>query len=215
MPEPINTAIAYITPILFVAWIMLVVGRKSGLLRPDKTFRQIAVLLLAVPLALERTGGASVAQVALLLSPGYSALSMGLLVGLIMSEMWGRKVFTRKDWMLLSGFILLLSAFLYPSSLGITGYDAYWMGYRFSWVFAAVAAYTVVLAFIRSPMAWVLVFAILMFDLRLLPHSRNFFDYLVDGPLLLATIGAVIFRLVRRPRSQKPGTSSSSGYVTE
>jgi len=202
MSPAISRAIPYTVPVLLAALLLLVTGRRLGLIRQKSSFGQLAALLLAVPLALERTGGASIAQLALLLSPAYSALSIAILAGLIFSQFWDRPVFSRRDWALLLGFIMIVSAFLYPSVLGFGGYDAYSWGYRFSWVFAAVAAYTVLLIVLKSPVAWVLLFTIATFDLGLLPHSENFFDYLVDGPLLLASCGIVTVWLVRKLRNR-------------
>jgi hypothetical protein len=198
MPTAVNGSIPYIVPVLLVAWALLAALRRSGRMGKRPLLWQAAVLVLSVPLALERTGGTSVAEIMLTASPGYSVSSIAALIVLVLSELRGKALFDRNDWNIFFGFILLTSALVFLSTLGLAGYDVYAAGYGFSWIFVLAASGTVALVYRGSRVSWVLIAAIAAFNLKLLPHSQNFIDYLIDGPLFLVSLGAVFFMLIRK-----------------
>jgi len=201
MLEATRQASLYIVPVLLTAYALLRTGRaltglKSAILR-------FIVLLLAVPLALVKAGPLSITSVVLAISPGYSVASMGLLAVLIVSELRQKPNMHPGDWTIFFGFNIVLGGYLYLSVIGLAAYDAYPLGYGFSWVFVVTALYTLVLIVMRNPLALAYVIAIAAWDYHLLAHSRNFFDYIIDGPLFVFSVIGLVALVVRRTRASR------------
>jgi len=96
-------------------------------------------------------------------------------------------------------FSLVAGAGLYPMALGLTPWDPYSAGWGFSWLFVLMLLLTTVLLVLKNRFAWVLMAAILAYDLRLL-ESTNLWDYVVDPLWVLASGVALGWRIARGPR---------------
>jgi len=136
-------------------------------------------------------------------SPSCSIGSMVFLCIVLWPCLSGKALLAPVDFLLFSLWNVVLYLGLLASTLGFVTLDLYALGYHFSYLFAAVAALTLLLVFLRSPLAFIFILYIAAFDLRLLP-SANFFDYMTDSMLFILSLGYVAHRtlsLFYRPAS--------------
>ncbi len=148
----------------------------------------------AAVLAFFPFSGLSSAGYLLSVSPSFSIGSMALFIVILWKELGGRPLLTQKDFLLFCLWNVILSLLLFASALGFISPDIYALGYRPSVLFAVVCLLTVLLAFLRSPLALIFLAYIAAFDLGLLP-SPNFFDYMTDGLLFMISSGIVLYYL--------------------
>jgi hypothetical protein len=120
---------------------------------------------------------------------------------------FARPVFSPADWTACWSFGAIGSVALYPLALGLSRFDPYEWGWRFSPLFAIVAALTGWLLWKQNRFGLVLLVAVLAFHLRVL-ESTNYWDYLLDPMYGLISIVALVRRLVsadaRRRLQQGP-----------
>jgi len=83
-------------------------------------------------------------------------------------------------------FSLIAGAGLYPMALGLTRWDPYSAGWGFSWLFVLMFILTAVLLALKNRFAWVLMAAVVAYDLRVL-ESTNLWDYMIDPLWVMAS----------------------------
>ena len=100
-------------------------------------------------------------------------------------------------------FGLVLGVFLYPMSMGMTSFDPYVFGMKFSWLFLLFFILTILFFLKKNSFGIVLMICIFAYDLKLL-ESPNFWDYLIDPFFFIASVFmfvwqviALIFRSIR------------------
>jgi len=164
-----------------------------------RTSVRLLILLISIPLTLIKVGSLNIASFILTVSPGFSVVSMGFLAVLVVSELRGKPVMRQTDWIVFLGFNLILGGYLYLSVLGLSPYDAYAVGDSFSWIFISTAIFTIMLIIMKNPIAIFYVLSIAAWDYRMLAHSQNFFDYIMDGPLFIASVVGIMV-LIRKAR---------------
>ena len=155
----------------------------------------IATVMLLVPVQ----GLATARWVA-----GLNANFSGPLTGMLAAAVWqrglGRQMFAERDWIAGWSFGAVGSLTLYPLALGVSGFDPYEWGWRFSPLFVIVAALSSWLIWKKNRLGILLLVAVAAFHLRLL-ESGNYWDYLLDPFYGLVSLGAVIRRgLIGRSR---------------
>jgi hypothetical protein len=180
-----------------VTWCIAAFCRWTGLAkRPGPAGKAllgaVAALVSFVPFS-----GLSLADYLLSPAPGYSIGSMFFFVFVLSNDLFERPLLKSGDFLLFCLWNVMLSLCLFSSVLGFIGPDLYALGYDFSSLFICMALLTVLLAFLRSRIAFVFIAYIAAFDLKLLP-SPNFFDYMTDGLLFLISAGVVIYYVVRK-----------------
>jgi len=89
---------------------------------------------------------------------------------------------------------------LYPLALGLGSFDPYSWGWSFSPLFLITALITILLIVRRNPFGWLLLLAVLAYDLRVL-ESPNFWDYLVDPVYWLLSLGMLTLAGVKQIRT--------------
>jgi hypothetical protein len=103
---------------------------------------------------------------------------------------------------------------LYPMALGLGDFDPYVLGWGTSWLFAFLAAATIVLLLMKNRFAVVLIACILGYDLNLL-ESTNLWDYLVDPFFVFLSLGVLTNRLIGRLRTALSGRKGMDGIGRE
>jgi hypothetical protein len=206
MLEAARQASPYIVPVLLSAYILLRAERALRITRPSWRF---LALLISVPVALVPVGHVSISLLVRTISPGYSLASMGFLAALVVSELRGSPVMREPDWTTLFGFNIVMGGYLFLSILGLDPFDAYAQGYDFSWIFVVTAVSTIALIIMKNPMALVYILAIAAWDYHLLAHSRNFFDYIIDGPLFIVSVLGMLVIATNRIRDVRTSPTNA------
>lgn len=109
----------------------------------------------------------------------FSAVSWLLMLAALIRRAGGPALLGATDRRRLWWLVALGGAVLYPMTGGLTVFDPYALGYRPLALVLVLAPIMLWLAVVRSRLLWVLAFAVLAFDLRLL-ESPNLWDYLLD-----------------------------------
>jgi hypothetical protein len=172
--------------VLIAAWSVAWLLCRAGIAKEGKRSARLAALV-AASAALIPIRGLSLSDLALSANPVFSVGSTALFLALLWKLTTGRRLLLKRDMILFSAWNLALSIPLYSSALGFIGYDLYAPGYGSKGLFVFILAVTVVLAAYRSRLAYIFLAYIAAFDLGLL-QSGNFFDYIIDGVLFLASL---------------------------
>jgi hypothetical protein len=155
----------------------------------------IATVLLLVPIQ-----GLAIARWVAGLNTNFSVPLTGMLAVAVCQRGLGRQTFAERDWIAGWSFGAIGSLTLYPLALGVSGFDPYEWGWRFSPLFVIVAALSSWLIWKKNRFGILLLVAVVAFHLRLL-ESSNYWDYLLDPITGLVSLGAMIRRgLIGRAR---------------
>lgn len=156
--------------------------------------------LLIVPAAFLITfypfNGLSMAEYILSVNPSFSIGSIAFLFVILWQQLGRKPLLTLKELFIFSIWNIVVSLGLFTFSLGISGFDLYFLGYGFSLWFVITALLTIILFLIKSRLSYIFISYILAFDLKLL-YSENFFDYITDAVLLLMSFGMILFYLLK------------------
>jgi hypothetical protein len=192
----IRQTFQYAFPVLLAACALTAIARGTGLYRRMGRAAPACALALSLPLVLLPVRGLSLADLVLSVNPVFSMGSIALLVTVLWRQAFGRDLIGGRDMLAFAAYNAVLSLCLYISYLGFVPYDIYALGYRFSALFAAVAALTIALLLTGSPLAYVFVSYIAAYNLGLLA-SANLFDYMTDGVLFLVSLSVLASRAFR------------------
>ena len=168
-----------------------------------------AALGVAVPV-----GGIPLAGYPRGMSGDLSITTLALLTAALSAMLAGRPLLERPEWRGLCELAAACGVVGYPLTLGLTVLDPYELGYRPCGLVLVVAGLVVAWWWRRRGAALVLASGVAAFDLRLL-ESSNLWDYLLDMPLALCSVGIVAARAVtwrRAPtalRAPAPATRRS------
>jgi hypothetical protein len=193
---PIKTHFVYLFPMLLTTWVVLSLFRVTGFLKRSGPAGK-ALIALAAVLSLIPFSGLSLADYLLSLSPSFSIGSIALFTVILWKELGGRPLLSQRDFLLFCLWNIVLSLLLFASTLGFMDTDLYALGYHFSVLFAVICLLTILLAFLRSPLAFIFVAYIAAFDIGLLP-SPDFFDYMTDPILFIGSLVAVVYYFFNR-----------------
>ncbi len=183
---------AFLFPLLFITWVVYGIASFTGVLRLKEQMVKPAIIVISVVITLYPFAGFSLAEYLLSLNPNYSVGSIALLSVILWKELGGKQLLPEKDILWFCIWNVVVSLFLFASYLGFIDFDLYDLGYRFSVLFFLTALLTILFFLFRSPLSYIFIGYILVFDLRLL-HSDNFFDYITDGVLFLISMGLLVF----------------------
>ncbi len=109
----------------------------------------------------------------------FSLPLMGLLLILIIEQLFCCTFFSADDWKVAWIFGAAGSLVLYPAALGLGPIDPYAWGWGSGSFFILMASFTLVLLVARNRFAILLLIAIAAFDIKL-QESTNLWDYLID-----------------------------------
>lgn len=186
-------------PYLLTTWLLFALGRLTGLVNPALAWQKVLVLLVSGLISLVPLGELSLAEYVLSVNPNFSIGSYALVLVGLAPYLTQKELLTGRQLQLFCLWSLIWSAVLYASYFNLVSYDLYAQGYRFSGWFLIPASLTVILLWGDSPLFWIFLAYIAAFNLKLLP-SPNFFDYLTDGFLFLASLTLVVVAAVRQGR---------------
>ena len=155
-----------------------------------------AIGLLAVPVR-----GISIAGWVRGLNANFSILFAGLLAVAVWEAEFRRNLFSARDWAAGWVFGALAGLGLYPLALGWGRFDPYEWGWTFSPLFVAGAVLTVILLWKQNRFGFLLLLAILAYNLRLL-ESTNYWDYLLDPVFCAVSMVAIAWGLLPRVGSR-------------
>jgi hypothetical protein len=150
--------------------------------------------LLLVPLE-----GLTVARWMAGLVPHISLPLSGLLAVAVWERASGRPVWSQRDWDAGWRFGAVGGLVLYPLALGVGSVDPYEWGWRFGPLSVAMAVMTGWLIWRQNRFGYLLLAAVLAFQLDLL-ESSNYWDYLLDPTYTLASLIALAWRGAARLR---------------
>jgi hypothetical protein len=149
----------------------------------------IAALVLLVPVQ-----GLAIARWVAGLNANFSLPFTGMLAVAVCERAFARRIFSERDWMTGWTFGAVTGVALYPLALGLGSVDPYEWGWRFSPLFVGIGALTVWLVWKQNRCGYLLLLAIVAFQLRLL-ESTNYWDYLVDPVYWLVSLALLLRRL--------------------
>ena len=192
-------------PWLFVTWLLAAVLFRAAPGYARKTWLKILVPALAAVIALVPLGGLSLADYLLSLNPNFSMGSLALVVVLLWPDLFDRPLLSPRQLSLFCLWNVLVSLVLFSACLGLLPVDLYALGYNFSLWFVIMALITLIALWLGSPLSIIFISYIAAFDLHLLP-SPNFFDYITDGFLFLASL-VVLFLMAGRHLGSRKSTS--------
>ena len=129
-----------------------------------------------------------------------SITTLALLATALSAMLSGRAWLERPEWRGLCELAAACGVVGYPLTLGLTVLDPYELGYRPRGLVLVVAALVVAWWWRRRGAALVLAAGVAAFNLRLL-ESNNLWDYLLDVPLAVCSVGLVAARAVTRRRA--------------
>ena len=175
----------------------------------------IAVALGAAALGVAvRAGGIPLAGYPRGMGGDLSITTLALLAAALSAMLAGRPLLERPEWRGLCELAAACGVVGYPLTLGLTVLDPYELGYRPRGLVLVVAGVVVAWWWRRRGAALVLASGVAAFNLRLL-ESNNLWDYLLDMPLAVCSVGIVAARAVtwrRAPtalRAPAPATRPS------
>ena len=149
-----------------------------------------AALGVAVPV-----GGIPLAGYPRGIAGDLSITTLALLTAALSALLAGRPLLERPEWRGLCELAAACGVVGYPLTLGLTVLDPYELGYRPRGLVLVVAALVVAWWGRRRGAALVLAAGVAAFNLRLL-ESNNLWDYLLDIPLAVCSVGLVAARAV-------------------
>jgi hypothetical protein len=172
-------------------WLVLVRGIQSLAGRHRSTLRGWRLLLMAGAVALAVLlvpfAGLPVARWIAGLSANFSIPLTGVLAAAVWERAFGTQILSPRDWRTAWLFGALGGLTLYPFALGLSSFDPYEWGWRFSPLFVAVGALTTWLLWKQNRFGLLLLLAAVGFHLRLL-ESPNYWDYLLDPVFWLVSL---------------------------
>jgi MFS family permease len=162
----------------------------------------IAAVVLLVPIQ-----GLVIARWVAGLNANFSIPFTGMLGVAVCERAFARRIFSVHAWMTGWTFGAIAGVALYPLALGLGSVDPYEWGWRFSPLFIAMGALTAWLIWKRNRCGFLLLLAVVAFQLRLL-ESTNYWDYLVDPIYWLVSLVVLIRRgvSVRARLRPQPGS---------
>lgn len=156
----------------------------------------IAVAVGAAGLGLAvRAGGIPLAGYPRGVAGDLSITTLALLAAALGAMLTGRTVLERPAWQGLCELAAVAGIAGYPLTLGLTQLDPYELGYRPRALVVVVAGLVVAWWWRRRGAALVLAAGVAAFNLRLL-ESTNLWDYLLDMPLAVCSVGVLATRAV-------------------
>jgi hypothetical protein len=124
----------------------------------------------------------------------------GMLAAAVYEHAFARPLFSRQDWTRAWGFGAIGGVALYPLALGLTSFDPYVWGWRFSPLFLMSGAVTGWLIWRQSRFGILLLLAAAAFQFHIL-ESDNYWDYLLDPVYCLASFAVLGGRLAVSTRT--------------
>jgi hypothetical protein len=164
----------------------------------------IAALVLLLPI-----GGLAIARWVAAVSANFSIPLSSVLAVAVWERAFARAAFSEKDWTTAWIFGAVAGLAIYPLALGLSSFDPYEWGWRFSPLFIVIGALTAQLIWKQNRFGFVLLLAVIAFQLRLL-ESSNYWDYLVDPIYCLVSLGWSAGRLATSTRSSLTKRYSST-----
>jgi len=164
-----------------------------------------AIGILAVPVR-----GFTVAGWVRGIEANFSIPFMVLLAAGVWENEFAWKPFTTAETLEGWAFGVVGGLALYPLALGLGKFDPYEWGWRFSPLFVAIAALTVLLIWKQSRFGLVLLLAAFAYNAGIL-ESNNYWDYLLD-PVYFVVALAVLFS---RPFARVPAAGAACGHATD
>jgi hypothetical protein len=159
----------------------------------------IGAVVLLVPIQ-----GLAIARWIAGLNAIFSVPLTGMLAVAVCQRSSGRQMFSERDWTAGWSFGAIGSLTLYPLALGVSSFDPYEWGWRFSPLFVIVAALSSWLIWKKNRFGILLLAAVVAFHLRLF-ESGNYWDYLLDPIYGLVSIGLMLRRgLIARSLRPQP-----------
>lgn len=156
----------------------------------------VAVAVAAAGLGLAvRVGGIPLAGYARGAAGDLSITTLALLVAALSAMLTGRAVLERAEWRGLCGLAAAAGVVGYPLTLGLTRLDPYELGYRPRALVVVLAGLVVAWWWRRRGAALVLAAGVGAFNLGLL-ESTNLWDYVLDLPLAVCSVGIVAARVI-------------------
>ena len=164
-------------------WLLLILLLEHLATWCGLTVRGWALLLLAGAIAfgvlLLPIEGVGLAGWAAGLSANVSISLTGIVAVAVWERAFARIIFSPQEWTTAWITGAIGGVALYPFALGVSSFDPYEWGWRFSPLFVVVGAMTAWLIWRRNRFGFLLLLAIAAFQLHLL-ESSNYWDYLLD-----------------------------------
>jgi len=143
-------------------------------------------------------------------SVNFSIPLTGMLAIAVWERTFARRIFSHVDWATGWSFGAIGGLVLYPLALGVSSFDPYEWGWRFSPLFVIMGALTSWLIWKQNGFGFLLLLAIVAFQLRLL-ESSNYWDYLLDPIYCLTSLVWLGGRLVAHIRGGVVRPDAASG----
>jgi len=187
-------------PFLIVLWLVFRVASATARLQPTTPLKKLVALVLSAIVTFYPFTGLSLAEYFLSLNPSYSLGSLALMVIVLWPRFTAKPLLSDRHLFEFCLWNVSVSLVVYLSSLGFVAYDAYALGYHFSFWFLPMALITVLLIWRNHPLSYIFLAYILFFNLKVLP-SNNFFDYITDGFLFVISFLVIMYvsLTVKRP----------------
>jgi MFS family permease len=177
---------AAVCPWLALVWCLQRVARL--IVPPLRRWTLLAVTgAIAVVVLLLPVQGLVVARWVAGLNANFSIPLTVMLAVIVWERVFERSLLSEREWATAWSFGAIGGLALYPMALGLGSFDPYEWGWRFSPLFVAIGALTVVLVWTQNRFGFLLVLAAVAFQLRLL-ESTNYWDYLLDPVYSLVSI---------------------------
>ena len=125
-----------------------------------------------------------------------------ILAVIVWEQISERSLFSEREWTTAWSFGAIGGLALYPMALGLGSFDPYEWGWRFSLLFVAIGALTAWLIWKQNRFGFLLLLAVVAFQLRLL-ESTNYWDYLLDPVYSLVSIAWLAGGLMASMRSSR------------
>lgn len=188
-----------VCPWLLVVWVLERLARWSGMRVRGWTLLLLAAAGALVVLALP-IDGVSVWRRARGVNANFSIPLTGMLAVAVCERAFARPLFSRGDWTLAWRCGAIGGVALYPLALGLTSFDPYAWGWRFSPLFVMTGALTGWLIWRQSRFGILLLLAAVAFNCHLL-ESDNYSDYLLDPVYCLTSVAVLGGRLAVSTRT--------------
>ena len=170
------------------------VALGSGVTRRRRWLIAVALGAAALGVAVP-VGGIPLAGYPRGIAGDLSITTLALLATALSAMLSGRAWLERPEWRGLFELAAACGVVGYPLTLGLTVLDPYELGYRPRGLVLVVAGLVVAWWWRRRGAALVLASGVAAFNLRLL-ESNNLWDYLLDMPLAVCSVGIVAARAV-------------------
>jgi len=190
-----------VCPWLALMWCLQRAARLVGL--PLRGWTLLAMTgAIAAAVMLVPIQGLELARWVAGLNANFSIPLTAILAVIVWERIFERSLFSEREWTTAWSFGAIGGLALYPMALGLGSFDPYEWGWRFSLLFVAIGALTVWLIWKQNRFGFLLLLAVVAFQLRLL-ESTNYWDYLLDPVYSLVSIAWLAGGLMASMRSSR------------